>query len=144
VKRITILLSMLIITLAGARAANAQDFMVIVNEANPSPGISSSELARVFQKQATRWSNVLTTEPVDLAEGTVLRDRFTRQVFARTTAQIKAWWQSQMFAGRFLPQAEVATENQVVEFVQRNGGAIGYVSLGTRLPEGVKRLPVGR
>lgn len=133
-----------VLMLSFARVAQAQDFIVIVNEANPSPGISSTELGRVFQKQATRWSNGLTTEPVDLAEGSMLRERFTRTVFARSTAQIKAWWQSQMFSGRGVPPAELATEAQVIEFVQRNGGAIGYVSAGTRLPEGVKRLPVGR
>lgn len=132
----------LTIALATCGAARAQDFMVIVNEANPSRGISSTELGRVFQKQATRWANGLTTEPVDLAEGTVVRDRFSRFVFGRSTGQLKSWWQSRVFSGAAVPPAELASESEVVDFVQRNGGAIGYVSLGTPLPAGVKRLQV--
>jgi ABC-type phosphate transport system substrate-binding protein len=143
--RIMILtLSLVAGLIATTRTARAQEFVVVVNEANPNRTISSAELGRVFQKQAARWPNGLAAEPVDLAEGSALRERFSRGVFSRSTAQIKAWWQAQIFSGRAIPPVELASESQVLEYVQTHGGAIGYVSAAATIPAGVRRLPVTR
>lgn len=141
---IKLILIAVVALVATTTTARAQDFTVIVNEANPGRTITAAELARVFQKQAIRWSNGLNAEPVDLAEGALLRERFSRHVFGRSTPQIKAWWQAQIFSGRAVPPAELASEQEVIDYVQSHGGAVGYVSVGTNLPAGVKRLQLTR
>ena len=144
-KRIIVIATLALGVLAGgSRRASAQDVMVIVNDAAPVQSLSMEEVGKVFQKQRLRWPNGLTVEPVDLAEGHAVRDRFSRMVFAKTTAQVKAWWQTQLFDGRTVPPVELASEDEVINYVRLHAGAIAYVSPSARLGEGVRRLRVVR
>ena len=143
-KRMLILFTVLASLVMSARRAMAQDVTVIVNDAVPVTALTVDELGHVFQKDRVRWANGLTLEPVDLAEGTHARDRFSRLVFAKTTAQVKAWWQAQIFSGKTVPPVELPSESQVVEYVKLHAGAIAYVSANTALTDGVRRLRVVR
>jgi ABC-type phosphate transport system substrate-binding protein len=140
-----IIIATLVLALFGAtRRAGAQNVTIIVNDAVPVTSLSMDELARVFQKQRVRWDNGLTLEPVDLSPEAGVREHFTRMVFTRSTAQMKAWWQSQIFSGRAVPPVELSTESQVIEYVRLHAGAIAYVSPSTALVDGVHRLRVVR
>lgn len=131
-------------TLALGRTAQAQDVVIIVNDAVPATSLSIDELGRVFQKERVRWSNGLTLEPVDLIEVNNTRERFSRMVFNKSTAQMKSWWQAQIFAGRAVPPVELPTEAQVVEYVRSHAGAIAYVSTSTFTGEGIRRIRLAR
>ena len=132
------------LVMAGARQVLAQDVTVIVNDAAPVTSLSMDELGKVFQKQRLRWPNGLSVEPVDLAETNATRERFSHMVFAKSTAQMKAWWQTQVFDGRTVPPVEMANEDEVVNYVRLHAGAIAYVSPTARLGDGVRRLRVVR
>ena len=127
-----------------AKAAQAQEFMVVVNDAAPNSSVSASQLAEIFQKKLSRWSNGLSVDPVDLAETAPERERFSQTVFEKSTAQVKAWWQTQLFAGRAVPPVELSNDGRVMEYVQTHAGAIGYVRTTTALVAGVRRLTVTR
>src|SRR4051812_12667288 len=102
--RIMIVVLLIAGLIAGAsRRASAQNVTVIVNEAAPATSLSMDEVAHIFQKERLRWPNGLTLEPVDLSEGNVVREHFTRMVFTKSAAQMKAWWQQQIFSGKAVP-----------------------------------------
>ena len=131
--------------LAGAaHGAQAQEVMVVVNDAAPNTSISATQLADIYQKKLSRWANGLSVEPVDLTDGAPVRERFSQMVFEKSTAQVKAWWQTQLFAGRAVPPVELTPDGRVVEYVQTHAGAIGYVRSTTPLVAGVRRLTVTR
>jgi ABC-type phosphate transport system substrate-binding protein len=143
--RTIVITALLLSIFAGAaRRAGAQNVTIIVNDAVPATTLSMDEVARVFQKERVRWPNGLTTEPVDLAPEAGVREHFSRMVFTRSTAQMKAWWQAQIFSGRAVPPVELSNEAQVLEYVKLHAGAIAYVSPSTALVEGVHRLRVVR
>jgi ABC-type phosphate transport system substrate-binding protein len=137
-----ILAGAIAMSLAAATKATAQNYVVVINEAVPATSVSTSELGRIFQKQAARWPNGLQVEPVDQVENAAVRTVFSLRVLERTTQQVKAYWQSQVFGGRGAPPVEVPGDRQVLQFVQSHAGGIGYVASGTRLPEGVKVLEI--
>jgi ABC-type phosphate transport system substrate-binding protein len=137
-----ILAALTLISVAAASKATAQNYVVVVNEAVPATSVSKSELGRIFQKQASRWENGLQVEPVDQVEATAVRTQFSLRVLERTTQQVKAYWQAQVFGGHGAPPVELPNDHQVLQFVQTHAGAVGYVVAGTRLPEGVKVLQV--
>lgn len=139
-----VLAASLIASLAVTQTARAQDLIVIVNDAVPVTSLTVDELGRVFQKERVRWSNGLTLEPVDLIEQANTRERFSRMVYNKTTAQMKSWWQTQIFAGRAVPPVELPTEAMVVEYVRSHAGAIAYVSANTWTGEGVRRIRLAR
>lgn len=132
-----------VLTIGAATAATAQQgYVVIVNEAVPGVSITADELARLFQKRAVRWPNGLAAEPVDLAEDADVRERFSQDVFRKSTGQIKAFWQTQIFSGRSVPPVEAPNDAAAISFVQGHAGGVGYVSAATVLPAGVRRLRV--
>jgi hypothetical protein len=43
-------------------------------------------------------------------------------------SSIKAYWQKQIFSGRGVPPEEKESDEEVLEYVSKNVGAIGYIS----------------
>jgi TonB family protein len=115
---------------------------VIVNASNPVTQMSSTDVAQLFLKRITTWSNGTSVAPVDLPESSPVRERFSDGVHGRPTTAIEAFWQRQVFSGRAVPPVQQATPSDVVRFVASNAGGVGYVPAGTPLPDNVKVLQV--
>lgn len=142
-------LTALILCLAGAAAtgAAADDtaapngaFTVIVNASRPS-SIPRQQLADVFLRKSTRWSDNTAITPVDLSVADVTRGNFSKAVLGQSTASVVHYWQQQMLAARGVPPL-VKSVADVLAFVKATPGGIGYVPEGTALPEGVKAVTV--
>jgi ABC-type phosphate transport system substrate-binding protein len=131
-----------IVSLAPRSRAVAQDFSVIVNSDVPGTSIAPDQLAKAFERRAEWWSNRLPVDPVDLPEDSPVRVRFTQDILGKTVAQVKAYWQAQIFTGRGVPPLELPSDDAVVDYVRSHPGAVGYVSRGARLPGGVRRMTV--
>jgi ABC-type phosphate transport system substrate-binding protein len=125
---------------ADARPAPA-GFQVIVNPANPAGSIDRKFLADAFLKKITRWPHEEAIRPVDLAPDSPVRRRFSDDVLKRSVAAIKSYWQQLVFSGRDVPPPELDTDEQVVKYVLRYPGAVGYVSGAANL-ENAKVLTV--
>ena len=122
--------------------AAAQDFTVIVNAANPVASMQKTEVAKLFLKKTTAWESGQVVSPVELPAAAKAREAFAHSVLNKSIAQVKSYWQQQIFSGRDVPPPEKQTENDVVAFVRSNPGAIGYVSKGMDIGRGVKALSV--
>jgi ABC-type phosphate transport system substrate-binding protein len=130
--------------LAGPRAAAAQNgFVVIVNDANATRSVSRDDLSRIFLRQRTDFPSGAAAAPVDLAEGSSVREAFSQAVHGRSAAAVQAYWQRQIFSGRGVPPIQKASDDDVVAYVRSNPGAVGYVSRGTALGGGVHVVQVG-
>jgi ABC-type phosphate transport system substrate-binding protein len=125
----------------GADARPAAGWRVIVNLQNPVGGVDRKFLAEAFLKKTTRWPNDELIRPVDLEPDAALRRRFSDDVLKKSVAAVKSYWQQMVFSGRGLPPPELDSEEQIVRFVLKNPGAIGYVSGNTDVA-GAKVIPV--
>ncbi|HYU33281.1 MAG TPA: phosphate ABC transporter substrate-binding protein [Thermoanaerobaculia bacterium] len=126
----------------GQPSSAEQGFVVIVNLSNPLSAVPREELSRIFLKKSTKWEDGSRTEPVDLAESSPVRARFSQSVHGRDTTAIKAFWQKMIFSGRDVPPAELASTAEVIAFVAARRGAVGYVSEGTSVGERVKVIQI--
>ena len=70
------------------------------------------------------------------------REEFSQAVIGKSTAEVKAYWQTVIFSGRGVPPMEAPSEQAVVQFVRTTPGAIGYVSATTPLAQGVRAVRV--
>lgn len=127
---------------SATKPADASDFVVIVNAANPASFLPEKEVSQMFLKRLTKWADGVRVMPVDLGEGSPTRESFSQAVHQKGTAAVKAYWQKMIFSGREVPPAEKGAAAEVVAFVKANRGAIGYVPPGTAIGPGVKVLPV--
>ena len=123
-------------------AAGAQEFTVIVNAANPVASMPRDSVARLFLKKTIAWASGQAVSPVELPAAAKAREAFAQAVLNKSLAQVKSYWQQQIFSGKDVPPPEKQSENDVVAFVRSNPGAIGYVSKGVNIGRGVKALSV--
>ncbi|MDG5767583.1 substrate-binding domain-containing protein [Balneolales bacterium ANBcel1] len=138
-KNILIILSFLL--LATAMQASGQSFKVIVNNDNSVASISKSDLSAIFLKTNTRWADGSTIEPVDQSARSAVREVFSQEVHGRNVGAIRSHWQQAAFSGAGTAPLERGSDADVVQFVQSNPGAIGYVSADANV-SGVKTISV--
>ena len=87
------------IAMAAPRAAQAQDFKVVVNSANAVDALTADEASKIFLKQAPKFANGTTAAPVD-QKGAV-RASFTKAVHGKAVAAVDTYWQQQIFSGKY-------------------------------------------
>lgn len=127
--------------LAQVRGAAPPAFHLIVNPQNGITSVDRKFVADVFLKKVTRWGQLDAIRPADLRPDSAIRQAFTDEVLRRSVAAVRNYWQQQVFSGRDVPPPELDSDDEVVAFVLRYPGAIGYVSAGASL-KGAKILTI--
>jgi ABC-type phosphate transport system substrate-binding protein len=112
-------------------AAQAEGFLVIVNEANPVTSLSRQQVSDMFMKQTRQWEEGGDVHPVDQPAVALVRDAFSRAVHGKPASAVASWWGQQMFSGRAVPPPQRGTDRAVNTFVRGDTLAIGYVNPGT-------------
>jgi ABC-type phosphate transport system substrate-binding protein len=117
---------------AGA-AASPPAYLVIVNPANPTTSIGRKFLADAFLKKTTRWDSGDVIRPVDQTSDSPVRRKFSEEVLKRSVAAVRNYWQQIIFSGRDVPPPELNSDEDVVKYVLKYPGGIGYVAGSTDL-----------
>ncbi|MBI2571597.1 MAG: phosphate ABC transporter substrate-binding protein [Candidatus Schekmanbacteria bacterium] len=113
---------------AAPEATAAPPFVVIANPSVPDTALTPKELAVLFLKKRTKWSDGSVVVPLDLDSTAAARLAFSDRILDKSIPQIKAYWQQRAFSGRAVPPPELDTENELLRRVESSPGAIGYVS----------------
>jgi ABC-type phosphate transport system substrate-binding protein len=126
----------------GAGSAADLEFVVIVNTANPAAALPRDAVAKIFLKTSRSWDNGNPAKPVDLPVGAAAREAFSREVLHQSAGAIDERWQRQIFSGRDVPPPRKGSDAEVIQYVSRNPGGIGYVAAGSSLPANVKKVQI--
>jgi TonB family protein len=120
--------------------AFASDVKVIANPSVKTDSISVEDLKSVFLEEKSSLNDGSHVEPV-LSKGGSAHDAFVKQYLGKTDANLQTYYRTLVFTGKgSMPKAE-GSDSDVVAYVARTRGAIGYVSPGAST-EGVKTLAV--
>ena len=124
-------------------AANslAGDVKVIVNPSVKADTISAAELRRVFLEEKNSLADGTHVEPVLEKDGPVHKV-FLQEYLGRSEDDLQAYYRTLVFTGRGAMPRVLGSDAEVVAYVARTRGALGYVS-GAASAEGVKTLIVG-
>ena len=122
--------------------AAQSSFQVVVSSANPSSSLESDQVARYFLKKTTQWEHGLKIVAIDQSSNSAVREAFSEQIHGKEVRAIKSYWQKLIFSGRQTPPLEAGSDREVLDFVRRNSGAIGYVRGETALGSGVKAVRI--
>jgi len=123
-------------------AAAQADFRVIVNSANSVSSLTAKQISDVFLKRLRSWGTGNDVVPVDLPDGSPVRELFSQAIHRKPTSAVLAYWQRQLFSGADVPPVQRTTVQDVTTFVAGNANAVGYVSAETALPPMVKVLRI--
>jgi ABC-type phosphate transport system substrate-binding protein len=118
-------------------------FQLVVHPDVRIESLSRARVAEIFVKQRVRWDDGTRIVPVDQPIRSRLRAEFLKAVYDKEPAFMLRYWQRKIFSGRGVPPPELASDEEVIRFVARTAGAIGYVSPGAAA-EGVRRIEVTR
>jgi len=121
--------------------AQDQDFKVVIHVDNPISSVGQEQLARCFMKEIGMWTTGDPVIPVDQLPESKARAAFSKEIHGKSAAAVAELWQ-QRGAGGATPPAMLASDQEVLDFVRANPGAVGYVSARTELGPGVKELTV--
>ncbi|MGO9836016.1 MAG: hypothetical protein ACLP1X_17570 [Polyangiaceae bacterium] len=116
-------------------------YQVIVHPQNTIGSVERKFLEDAFLKKVTAWPNDEVIRPADLAPDSPVRRAFTRDVLNRSVEAVKGYWQQRIFSGRDVPPPEFQRDEEVVQFVLKHEGGVGYVS-GTASVDGCNVLVV--
>lgn len=118
------------LTAADSPGRGVPGFQILVNPANRIDSIDRAFLSDVYLKKVATWHNDWTVRPVQLSRRFGVRDQFNKDVIKKSPAQLRSYWNRQIFAGKGVPPPELESEDDVIRYVLANKGAIGYVTAG--------------
>ena len=134
--------SLVILTASPSGAQETSRTAMIVSASSPIRDVARPDVVRIFMGQVTTWKDGTKIRPVDQSMTSPVRKEFSREVLKQSLLVVDNYWKQQIFAGRAAPPVVRQTDAAVVEFVSATPGAIGYVSAGYNLPNGVRALTI--
>jgi len=123
-----LLIASLVTALAQEGQAPPASFRLIVHPQSQVTTLDRRFVEDAFLKKVKTWPTGEVIRPVDLEPESPTRRRFTEEVLRRPLAAVRAYWQQRIFSGRDVPPPELDSDQQVVDYVMKYPGAIGYVS----------------
>ncbi len=131
----------ILITIAlGAAALQAADVKLIANASVNASSISADELKGVFLITKTSLQDGSHVEPV-LVKGGAAHEAFLKEYIGKTDAALQTYYRSLVFTGKGSMPKILGGDAEVVAYVAKTKGAVGYVSSGAATA-GVKTLEV--
>lgn len=114
--------------------------VVIANSSVTTAEISSAELRDIFTGAASSLKGSGQVAPV-LLKGGPAHDDFLTAYIGKSDAAFRAGWRSLLFSGQSAMPKTFDSDADVVEYVARTRGAVGYISRSSP-HTGVKTLAV--
>ena len=130
------------------KAPQEATFKMVINTANPTTVMSIKDISKIFYKRTVRWDLWRSGDekkmviPIDQGKDAEVRKSFSKYIHGKSATALEFYWQRQIFSGRGINPDKLSSDNEVLEFVRANAGAIGYVSQDAELGEGVKELKI--
>jgi TonB family protein len=120
--------------------ALAGEIKVIANSSVRAEEISAKDLKSIFLEE-TRWfGDGFHAEPVIEKDGPV-HEAFLREYIGKSADDLQSFYRALVFTGRGSMPRELASDTEVVAYVARTRGAIGYIGSETNA-DGVRTLAV--
>ena len=116
------------------------DFKVIANGSVATNSVSDDDLKAVFLQEKSSLSDGSRVVPV-LAKGGPAHEAFVKQYLGKTEDALMTYYRSLVFTGKGLMPKTLASDAEVLAYVAKTKGAIGYISSSSGT-EGVKVLEV--
>jgi TonB family protein len=128
------------VVMFGSVHAQAGNVRIIANPSVKAEAISASEIKSVFLGERNSLRDGTHVEPV-LSKGGPAHSAFLRDYLGQNDAALQNYYRTLVFTGKGSMPKALHTDEEVVAYVARTRGAIGYVSAAATL-DGVKTLAV--
>jgi hypothetical protein len=111
----------------GAPMADSDEIVIIVHPANPATSVNREFLREAFLKKRSEWSHGQPLRPIDLPASSRARDHFAHDVLKKSRAQLRSYWNQQIFSGKGVPPPTAESIAAAIAYVLANPGAVTYL-----------------
>ena len=97
---------------------------------NPKSGVSSltrDEVVNIFLGRFRQLPSGISAQPADLPAAQPERAQFYRLLVNKDLAEINSYWARLIFSGRTVPPRQTLSNEDLLSFISRTPGAIGYL-----------------
>ncbi len=103
------------------------DIIIISNKNIPETLLNKEDIKDIYLGKKISWSN---NESIYLGEieDVELRQIFTREYLDKTFTQYINHWRQLVFTGKGNPPYSFKTEADLIQWISKTNGAIGYIS----------------
>ncbi len=127
----------LVLGLSLALASQGAGLAVIVNPESGVSELTKAEVIHLFMGRQKRLPSGATALTVDLGGQQADKADFYAKLVNKDLAEINSYWARLIFSGQGSPPVQAESVADVLEIVQNNKGAIGYVE-ASKVGAGVK------
>ncbi len=110
----------------------AGEIIIIANPDVPTNVLYKKDIKKIFLGKMGKWQNNDKIIPVVLKDES-MHKLFLKEYIKRTPSQFKMVWKRAMFTGKGKPPKKFKTEKDMIEYIAKTKGAIGYVTSGTSI-----------
>ncbi len=112
-----------LLLLAGLGSAAASTVVI----GHPSlPRLDAATVQKVFTGRAIEVGGIVVTA-INASVGSAVRSRFLQIYLNQDEDKYTAYWTVRRYIGKGTPPRELTSSSEVIDFVQSNLGAIGYI-----------------
>ena len=135
--RVTLSLVLILAFPDGAPATAPSSLVVVANV--DTPALDADTLQKIYLGKVVEVGG-RPIIPVNLAKGNVLRSAFMEQVMEQNDDKFVAYWTVRRYIGKGSPPREFATTADLLEFLRKTPGAVGYLNENIQAQQGLKTL----
>lgn len=103
------------------------DLVVVVNAGSGVEHLSRDQVINIFLGRYRVFPSGLAALPIDQPANLPLKAQFYRKLVNKDLEEINAYWARLTFSGKTSPPRQGDSSAEVMDWLARNRGAIGYI-----------------
>ena len=124
------------------KAANAEgSYAIITNAANPVASLGGADVMQIFLGKKVSWDDGTKIEIVTFTDSDI-HQKFLKDYVKKNPQQFLCYWRQMLFTGKGTVPKDFNSDAEIVAFIAKTPGAIGYVSVESSSSPGVKSIPI--
>ncbi|ABW67802.1 hypothetical protein [Desulfosudis oleivorans] len=105
--------------------AQSETVYVIANINVADTSLTQTEIQNIYLGKKDKWNDNQKVNFTALADGPC-HEVFLKQYVGRSDFQFQNYWKKQIFTGQGQPPKSFASDAELIDYVSRTSGAIGY------------------
>lgn len=122
-----------------AAYALAGEVLIIANPSVPADKLDSDEIKNIFLGKTAKWGNNDMVTVV-VSKDSEVHISFLKKYIKRTENQFNNVWRQNLFTGKGKQPVKVESIEELVDYVSKTKGAIGYISSDVKTSGEIKVL----
>ncbi|MDO9104968.1 MAG: phosphate ABC transporter substrate-binding protein [Methylovulum sp.] len=107
------------------------DVVVIVSASSSISQLDGDQVSDIYLGKTATFPDGSQAVPLELENGSELRDEFHEKVTGKSKSQLKSYWSKMVFSGKGNPPKDVADVKEVLKLIGANPNMIGYIDKGS-------------